>query len=88
MKFVKVAIIFVVTLVVWGAVALISNFTNKSIFDTTYSFEYAIITMPNGDIIEGRVSKWTDFDDGDQIQLTIDGKTYLTHISNVVMISE
>ncbi len=61
---------------------------NMQVIDTTYSFERAIIQLPNGDIIEGKVTSWTDFEDGDQIQVKIDGKTYLVHSSNVVLISE
>lgn len=61
---------------------------NKQLFDATYSFERAIICLPNGEIIEGKVSSWTDFEDGDQIQVKIDGKTYLVHSSNIVLISE
>lgn len=67
---------------------MIYAFTNKSIIDTTYSFEEAIISMPNGEVVQGKVSNWTDFDDGDQLQICIDGKTYLTHASNVVLISK
>ncbi len=61
---------------------------NMQVLDTTYSFERAIISLPNGEIIEGEVQSWTDFEDADQIQVKIDGKQYLTHISNVVLISE
>lgn len=61
---------------------------NKTFFDTTYSFEKAIIAMPDGTVIAGKVESWTDFEDGDQLQVKIDGKTYLTHSTNVVLISE
>ena len=61
---------------------------NKQMVDLTYSYEYAIIGLPNGEVVEGRVSSWTDFEDGDQIQVKIDGKTYLVHSSNVVLISD
>ena len=61
---------------------------NKQMVDLTYSYERAIICLPNGEIVEGRVSSWTDFEDGDQIQVKIDGKTYLVHSSNVVLISD
>ena len=60
---------------------------NKQMVDLTYSYEYAIIGLPNGEVVEGRVSSWKDFEDGDQIQVKIDGKTYLVHSSNVVLIS-
>ena len=61
---------------------------NKQLVDLTYSYEYAIIALPNGEIVEGKVSGWTDFEDGDQLQIKIDGKTYLVHSSNVVLISD
>ena len=61
---------------------------NKQMVDLTYSYERAILSLPNGEIIEGRVTSWTDFEDGDQIQVRIDGKTYLVHSSNIVLISE
>ena len=61
---------------------------NKQMVDLTYSYERAILSLPNGEIIEGRVSSWTDFEDGDQIQVRIDGKTYLVHSRNIVLISD
>ena len=70
------------------AVALIAAGCNKQMVDLTYSYEYAIIGLPNGEVVEGKVSSWTDFEDGDQIQVKIDGKTYLVHSSNIVLISD
>ena len=61
---------------------------NKQMVDLTYSYEYAIICLPNGEVVEGKVTSWTDFEDGDQIQVKIEGKTYLVHSSNVVLISD
>ena len=60
---------------------------NKQMVDLTYSYEYAIIALPNGEVVEGKVSSWTDYEDGDQLQVKINGKTYLVHSSNVVLIS-
>lgn len=60
---------------------------NKQIIDTTYSFDKAIINLPNGEIIEGKVDSWKDYE-GDQIQIKIDGKTYLVHAEDIVLISE
>lgn len=69
-----------------GAIASLTG-CNKQLFDTTYSFERAIIELPNGEIIEGKVQSWDDYE-GDQLQVKINGKTYLTHAENVVLISE
>ena len=72
-------IILVVTLAACG---------NMQIIDTTYSFERAIISLPNGEVVEGKVTSWGDYENSDQIQVKIDGKTYLVHSSNIVLISE
>lgn len=60
---------------------------NKQIIDTTYSFDKAIINLPNGEIIEGEVDSWNDYE-GDQIQVKIDGKSYLIHSEDIVLINE
>ena len=61
---------------------------NKQLLDTTYSFDKAVLILPNGEVVEGKVQSWADFEDGDQIQVKIDGKSYLIHSSNIVLISE
>lgn len=61
---------------------------NKQMVDLTYSYNRAILSLPNSEVVEGKVSSWTDFEDGDQIQVKIDGKTYLVHSSNIVLISD
>ena len=61
---------------------------NKQIMDLTYHFDRGIISLPNGEVVEGTVDSWKDYEDGDQLQVKINGKTYLTHATNVVLISE
>lgn len=78
-------IIMVVIMLV--LVALLFTGCNKQIIDLTYNFNRAIVKLPNGEVIDGKITSWKDYE-GDQIQLKINGSTYLTHISNVVMISD
>ena len=73
------------TFMLIGLLSMLLTGCNKQVVDTAYRFTYAQILMPDGSVIDGKVSSWTDFEDGDQIQLTIDGITYLTHSSNVVL---
>ena len=81
-----IALLLVVIVVL--SLALITTGCNKQLVDLTYSYDYAIISLPNGEVVEGKVSSWTDFEDGDQIQVKINGKTYLVHSANVVLISD
>lgn len=61
---------------------------NKQIVDLTYKFDRAILYLPNGEVVDGKVSSWMDYEDGDQIQVKIDGTSYLIHSSNIVLISD
>lgn len=38
--------------------------------------------------VEGKVESWRDYEDGDQIQVTIDGVTYLVHASDAVLMTK
>ena len=70
------------------AVLLFSGCGNRQVFDSTFTFNKAVINMPDGDVIKGNIQSWRDFEDGDMIQVKIDGRTYLTHSSNVVLIAD
>ena len=61
---------------------------NYDMVDTTYHYEYAIIQMPNGDIVEGHVRSWKDYEDGEQLQVTIDNNTYLCSSYDCVLMTE
>lgn len=60
---------------------------NKQIIDFTYNYNYAIIKMPNGEVVEGKVSSWNDYE-GDQLQIVINGTTYLVHSTNVALMNK
>ena len=71
-------------------VALVVTMTacgNQQLFDTTYYFGKAIVELPDGEVIEGRLDSWRDYE-SDSVQVVIDGVTYLTHYTNVCLIAE
>ena len=61
---------------------------NRQMIDLTYSYKYAIISLPNGEIVEGKVDSWKDFEDGDQLQITVDDVAYLVHAADAVLMTE
>lgn len=80
-KIIIVSIILVVT-------TLILSGCNKQIIDWNYKFDRAMVMLPDGSVISGKCDSWRDYEDGDQLQVRIDGKTYLTHATNVVLIDD
>lgn len=62
---------------------------NKDVFDTVYTYDYAIIAFPDGTSKKVEIAQWTDFTDGDQLQITAtDGTIYLVHSEDCVLVKE
>ena len=67
---------------------LLTGCGNSTIIDTNYTYDKAIIKMPDGTVKEFRILRWADYEDGDQIQITdTDGNIYLVHSMNCVLIN-
>lgn len=76
----------IITVILVLIFAVFLSGCNMQVIDTTYQFDYATIYSPGGEIVaQGKVQSWKDFDDGDQLQVKIDGIMYLTHAGNVVL---
>ena len=61
---------------------------NKDVWDIVYTYNMAVLTLPDGSVIAGQVQTWRDYEDGDQLQVKIDGVTYLVHSSDCVLIAK
>lgn len=75
-------------LIVGGAALVLLTGCNKQLVDTTYSYDTAVISLPDGTTVCGKVESWKDYGDGDQIQVKVDGDMYLVHSANVALIKE
>ena len=72
--------ILLVTIIAIVVIFITSCLTgcNKQIIDLTYSYNYAIIQLPDGTIKEGKIASWSDYD-GEQLQVKFkDGTVHLT----------
>lgn len=79
-------LLLVLPLITFGILVGITG-CNKDLIDTVYSYDYAIIELPNGQVVAGNVQNWRDYSDGDQLQVTINGTTYLVHSSRCVLMN-
>ena len=87
----KIIIAVVIVLVVVIAIAAVwweLSHGNRRLVDTKNRFDRAVIALPGGEVVEGKVSSWLDYADSDVIQVTINGKTYLTSYNNVCLIDD
>lgn len=61
---------------------------NRRLIDNKNRFDRAMIALPNGEVVDGKLSSWLDYIDSDAVMVTVNGKTYMTHYANVVLIDE
>lgn len=62
---------------------------NRQIIDLKYRFNKAYVKWPDGTMKVVEISKWRDYENSDQIQITAkDGTTYLLHSMNVTLAQE
>lgn len=80
--------ILLVMMVIAGIIGMTYFVTscNYQVVDLTYNYNYAYIQLQNGEVIEGRVETWRDYEDGEQIQVQINGITYLTNSFNCTLV--
>ena len=52
------------------------------------TFNYAYVRIGDKNVVEGYVTQWRDYDNSDEVQVLLDGKFYLTHYSNVVLVAD
>lgn len=67
---------------------LVCTGCNRPVVDTVWSFDDAMIQMPDGTIVSGKVESWRDFNESNMLQVKINGQFYLTHSANVVLWTE
>lgn len=78
----------ILAVVLVAGTVILSSCGNKQVLDTIYKYDTAILSLPDGSIVSGEVQSWSDYDDGDQIQVKINGTTYLVHSVNIVLIQK
>ena len=70
------------------SIVLFFTSCNYGVIDTTYTYDKAIIRMPDDSVKEIEIASWTDYD-GEQIQIEDkDGKVYLVSSYNCILINE
>ena len=84
----KKKIIALTLIMLFMFVMILTACGNRQILDITYTFTDTVICLPDGTVIKGSVESWKDYGYGDQIQVVVDGVTYLVHSSNIALIKK
>lgn len=69
-------------------VAALTGCGNYELIDTMYEYDKAIISIPDGTVVECEIKKWTDYE-GEQVQIyDTQGNVYLVSSYNCVLMRE
>ena len=52
------------------------------------TFTYCFVVLDGQEIARGAITQWRDYDKSDVVQVLVNGKYYLTHYSNVVLVAD
>ena len=52
------------------------------------TFTYAYVVLGGKEVVKGYITQWRDYNNSDVVQVLIDGRYYLTHYTNVVLIAD
>ena len=80
----KILIIVLLVAIVIGCSAC--SIGNHSLIDMKHNFDEVIIQLPNGQIVEGKIQSWNDYEDSDCVQVKVNGTVYVTHYINCTLI--
>ena len=62
---------------------------NRQVFDVKWKFSKAYVRISDSQTEEVKVKSWRDYSNSDMVQVTSeDGKTYLTHSVNIILVAE
>jgi hypothetical protein len=82
-KVIAAILVLLVALVLIGC-----NYSGYDFYDTPYHFNRAMISMPDGTILNVQIAKWSDAE-GEQLTITAkDGTRYLVSSYNCVLIED
>ena len=76
-------------LLISAALALgLAGCGNLDMFDTNYTYHYAITKWPDGTVKKIEVEQWNDYE-GEQIQIiSTDGNIYLLSMNSTVLVRD
>lgn len=61
---------------------------NRTLLDLNYTYDRAIIQLPDGTVVDTKIKAWSDYD-GEQLQIIAeDGTVYLTNSFRCDLIKE
>lgn len=52
------------------------------------TFTYCYVVLGGKEVAHGAVTQWRDYNNSDTVQVLVNGKYYLTHYTNVVLVAD
>lgn len=87
-KLISVAVLLILSILILAGCSEIKTGNRIMSGKDVQTFTYAYIQLGPDRIKEGYVTQWRDYENSDTVQVLVDGKYYLTHYTNVILIAD
>ena len=87
LKLILLIILIIACVLVFAGCEHKTGYRNTSGRDVQ-TFTYSYIVLGGKEVVRGSITQWRDYTDSDVVQVLVNGKFYLTHYSNIVMIAD
>ena len=83
---IKVVMSIPIVFILVGILMLLTGCGNMNIIDWHWTFDEAIVKMPDGKCEKIKLVGWHDFEKSDMIQIETEEQVFCTHSANVILI--
>lgn len=83
-----IAVLLVCLLVFTGCEAVYKTGNRITGGSDVQTFTYCYVVLGGQEVARGAVTQWRDYDNSDTVQVLVNGKYYLTHYTNVVLVAD
>ena len=88
MKKVMIVLILVICMVVLTACGERKTGNRITGGKDVQTFTYCYVVLGGKEVAKGAVTQWRDYEGSDTVQVLLNGKYYLTHYTNVVLVAD
>ena len=88
-KIIALLIMIIISLFIFSSCAELHKTGNRITGGAdVQTFTYCYIVLDGQEIVRGSITQWRDYDNSDVVQVLVNGKYFLTHYSNVVLVAD
>ena len=87
-KLILVSIVLILGLLIFSGCEMHKTGNRITGGKDVQTFTYCYVILGGQEVARGAVTQWRDYSNSDTVQVLVNGKYYLTHYTNVVLVAD